>query len=220
MSLLLPVLLCVITNTVLVSGSSLSDKVRQTPADMYKNKDKNETAEIICSHSIDSYNRILWYKQSDDGQLRYLGYMVGNTANPETGAGVKMNGGANKGENCTLTTEALELKDSAVYFCAASLHSVTHHCSSVQNPHHHTLVISQKPFTPQYPKLMMSRLHPSDHIGLALTLSDHFCWSYSNGPTCHHYHSLIPGVSSSLPVCDPTPCHRLEFCLRFSRDEL
>uniref|UniRef100_A0A3P8VR17 Immunoglobulin V-set domain-containing protein n=1 Tax=Cynoglossus semilaevis TaxID=244447 RepID=A0A3P8VR17_CYNSE len=99
--------------------SSLSDKVHQTPADMYKNKDKNETAEIICSHSIDSYNRILWYKQSDDGQLRYLGYMYGKTATPETGAGVKMNGDANKGKNCTLTTEALELKDSAVYFCAA-----------------------------------------------------------------------------------------------------
>lgn len=106
------------------TGASLSDQVHQTPPDIYI-KNRGETTTISCSHSIDSYDRILWYKQADDGQLQFLGYMYAKSPNPEPGLGVKMEGSANKGQTCTLTTE--KLNSSAVYFCAARLHSATYH---------------------------------------------------------------------------------------------
>ncbi|TNN39390.1 Ig heavy chain V region AC38 15.3 [Liparis tanakae] len=69
--------------SVLVSGSRLSEKVRQTPADMF-NKPK-ENATISCSHSIEYYDKILWYKQTGDTQLQFLGYMFKTYSNPEGG---------------------------------------------------------------------------------------------------------------------------------------
>ncbi len=113
------------------TGSSLSDQVDQKPADIYSKPGEN--AKITCSHSIPDYYRILWYKQSD-GQLQFLGYTHYSDGNPESGVNVKMEGGANKNETCTLTIPDLTLNSSAVYFCAASLHSATYHCSSAQKP--------------------------------------------------------------------------------------
>ncbi|XP_026196293.1 uncharacterized protein LOC113148717 [Anabas testudineus] len=120
-----------ITCNMLVSGSSRSDQVHQTPTDIINIP--GQTATITCSHSIDSYDQILWYKQSNS-QLQFLGYYYVERAYPETGEDVKMDGGANKNQNCTLTIPKLE--HSAVYFCAASLHNATHRCSSVQKPPH------------------------------------------------------------------------------------
>ncbi|KAF1374492.1 hypothetical protein PFLUV_G00229660 [Perca fluviatilis] len=110
------VVFCIALNVILVSGSSLSDRVYQTPAHVF-NKPK-EMAKINCSHSIDSYNQILWYKQSNR-QLQFLGYMFSTSGNPEAGLGVKIEGSAEKDQNCTLTIEELSLSSSAVYFCAA-----------------------------------------------------------------------------------------------------
>ncbi|KAA8581843.1 hypothetical protein FQN60_008583, partial [Etheostoma spectabile] len=88
------------------SGSSLSNKVHQTPADVFNKPD--ETLEINCTHSVQSYNQILWYKQSN-GQLQFLGYVYLDNATPETGVNVKMKGSANKDQTCTLTIEELSL---------------------------------------------------------------------------------------------------------------
>ncbi|KAL7380197.1 hypothetical protein ABVT39_013510 [Epinephelus coioides] len=99
-------------------GSSLSNKVQQTPTEMYAETGK--TADISCSHNVQDYNQILWYKQSKNKQMQLLGYMNVNTGYPEAGLSVKIDGGADKGQNCTLTTEELSLNSSAVYFCAAS----------------------------------------------------------------------------------------------------
>ncbi|KAF0043902.1 hypothetical protein F2P81_003060 [Scophthalmus maximus] len=113
---------CITFKIILVSGSSPSHRVQQTPADMYMKP--TEKAQINCSHSILNYDRILWYKQTqNNGQLQLLGYMWGSGGSPEKGAGVTIDGGANKDETCTLTTEALGLNSSSVFFCAASLHS-------------------------------------------------------------------------------------------------
>ncbi len=113
------------------TGSSLSDQVKQTPADIYSKPGEN--AKITCSHRIASYNRIFWYKQSDT-QLQLLGYMEYSEGYAEDGVNVKIDGSAKKDENCTLTIPDLTLNSSAVYFCAASLHSATYHCSSAQKP--------------------------------------------------------------------------------------
>uniref|UniRef100_A0A4W6FSV0 Immunoglobulin V-set domain-containing protein n=1 Tax=Lates calcarifer TaxID=8187 RepID=A0A4W6FSV0_LATCA len=106
--------------------------------DIYK-KPKEE-ARINCSHSIDNYYAILWYKQLKDKQLQFLGYMNLKDGVPEAGAVVKIEGDANKGQTCTLIIERLVPNNSAVYFCAASYHSATYHCSSVQKPHHHVFL--------------------------------------------------------------------------------
>uniref|UniRef100_A0A671XFF6 Immunoglobulin V-set domain-containing protein n=1 Tax=Sparus aurata TaxID=8175 RepID=A0A671XFF6_SPAAU len=97
---------------------SLSDQVHQTPADMFSQPGKE--AKINCFHTIPNYNQILWYKQTKR-QLQFLGYMYAS-ANPEDGAGVKIEGSAKKDENCTLTIEGLTL---SLYFCAVSEHSDT-----------------------------------------------------------------------------------------------
>ena len=128
---------CLIFLNLFSTGSSLSDKVQQRPANIYKKP--AETAEISCSHSIDTYDRILWYKQINNRQLQFLGLMYVDTEFPEPGSGVKMAGNGNKDQNVTLTIEGLNLNSSAVYFCAASLHSDTTMCSPVQEPHHHTV---------------------------------------------------------------------------------
>uniref|UniRef100_A0A4W6CML7 Ig-like domain-containing protein n=1 Tax=Lates calcarifer TaxID=8187 RepID=A0A4W6CML7_LATCA len=113
------------------TGASVSDKVQQTPADIHKKQE--QTAKIYCSHNIESYYIILWYKQSNR-ELQLLGYMTGDSEKLEPGVKVKIEGNANKGQNCTLTIEGLRTNNSAVYFCAASYHSATYHCSSVQKP--------------------------------------------------------------------------------------
>ncbi|KAK1893386.1 T cell receptor beta variable 18 [Dissostichus eleginoides] len=79
-------LFCTALHVILVSGSSLSDNVQQTPAYMYKNL--GEEAVISCSHSIENYDRILWYKQMKDGELQFLGYILKGFKNPEPGLGV------------------------------------------------------------------------------------------------------------------------------------
>uniref|UniRef100_A0A3Q4M9R5 Immunoglobulin V-set domain-containing protein n=1 Tax=Neolamprologus brichardi TaxID=32507 RepID=A0A3Q4M9R5_NEOBR len=94
-------------------------RVYQNPADMYK--EQGQTADITCSHSIDSYDRILWYKQIK-GHLQYLGYIIGNLGNPQDGANVTIIGNANKDQTCTLTIKDLTLNSSAVYFY--SLHNL------------------------------------------------------------------------------------------------
>uniref|UniRef100_A0A3P9BZ98 Immunoglobulin V-set domain-containing protein n=1 Tax=Maylandia zebra TaxID=106582 RepID=A0A3P9BZ98_9CICH len=71
----------VMFSLIFFTGSSLSDQVHQNPADMYKNLE--ETAEITCSHSIDTYNQILWYKQTKTGQMQFLGYMLGTSSSVE-----------------------------------------------------------------------------------------------------------------------------------------
>ncbi len=98
-----------------------------------------QDAKIDCSHSNSNYDRIYWYKQSDQ-ELQLLGYMNFRTANLETGVNVTMEGGASKDETCTLTISGLSLKSSAVYFCAAS-YTVLHISAPQYKNLHTTLFI-------------------------------------------------------------------------------
>uniref|UniRef100_A0A672H9R7 Ig-like domain-containing protein n=1 Tax=Salarias fasciatus TaxID=181472 RepID=A0A672H9R7_SALFA len=121
-----------------VAGSSSTERVSQTPRNIHSKP--GEQAEIYCSHGIDNYDKILWYKQSQ-GELQLLGYISFTDGYPEPGLDVKVHGDANKNKNSTLTMEKLQVNSSAVYFCAASYHSAPHHCSSVLKPSHQTLNI-------------------------------------------------------------------------------
>lgn len=124
----------VVSAHVFPTGSSLSDQVHQSPTIFKK---QGQEVNIVCSHSIDNYDRILWYKQTKDGQLRFLGLMLGSSAQPEDNLGVRMSGNANTNQNCTLTIKGLSQAHNAVYFCAARFHSDTPPCSLVQKPANH-----------------------------------------------------------------------------------
>ncbi|KAG7239892.1 hypothetical protein INR49_028306, partial [Caranx melampygus] len=52
--------ICITVNSVLVAGSSLSDKVHQSPTDIYRKE--GEKAKIKCLHSIDNFDQILWWQ--------------------------------------------------------------------------------------------------------------------------------------------------------------
>ncbi|MEQ2222882.1 hypothetical protein ILYODFUR_031023 [Ilyodon furcidens] len=125
------IFLSLVLNVLLVSGSSLSDQVHQTPHMFCKPEDKPQ---ISCKHNIQDYTVILWYKQLKDHQMQLLGYMNVNDGYPETGVNVKIMGQAIKGQTCILTLEEVNLSSSGVYFCAASRHSAACHCFSVQKP--------------------------------------------------------------------------------------
>lgn len=117
------------------TGSSLKDKVSQSSADMFSSA--GGTVNISCLHNIPNYDLIYWYKKSKR-ELQLLGYMNFNTGYPQDGLGVTIGGSAREGQTCTLTAEGLTVNSSAVYFCAASLHTDEYHCSSVQKPHHNS----------------------------------------------------------------------------------
>ncbi len=96
----------------------LGKSVLQTPDDLLKNQD--ESAVITCTHNIQSYNQILWYKQSQDSLgLKLMGnlYYAKPDEEPEFKNKIKMEGEAQT--NGILTIRNLKLNDSAVYFCAA-----------------------------------------------------------------------------------------------------
>ena len=110
------------------TGSTLATNVNQTPTDKFKNA--NESLELECFHTIPNYNVILWYKQTHGGTLTLLGYLIGTSPGPierEFSGKVKMDGDANTNKKNSLNISNLLLNDSAVYFCAASLHSVSDH---------------------------------------------------------------------------------------------
>ncbi|CAJ1074721.1 uncharacterized protein LOC127142195 [Xyrichtys novacula] len=107
-------------NLILVSGSSDGKEVIQKPERIFSNQ--GQSVGLTCRHEIDNYDRILWYKQVENKEMQFLGYMY-SVGYPEDEKKMDITGGARKSQNCTLTILKVDLNSSAVYFCAASLHS-------------------------------------------------------------------------------------------------
>uniref|UniRef100_A0A3B5L5W7 Ig-like domain-containing protein n=1 Tax=Xiphophorus couchianus TaxID=32473 RepID=A0A3B5L5W7_9TELE len=117
------------------TGASLGDQVRQTPFDILAKR--GEAASISCSHSIQNYNVILWYKRLEDTQLQLLGYRFLGESFIETGVDVEMQGSADRDQTCTLMIKELIESSSGVYFCAASYHSAAQFISKeTDRPHY------------------------------------------------------------------------------------
>ncbi|KAL7862351.1 hypothetical protein SRHO_G00137920 [Serrasalmus rhombeus] len=102
-----------------VSGdgsASAAQNVYQTPPDLIKNKEK--FAELHCSHSIPSYQVILWYKQYEN-KFHLLGYLNLGSNFPEEALKTKI----------TLDGNGLTVLDSSmrrqIFIILTVLHSVS-----------------------------------------------------------------------------------------------
>ncbi|KTF92680.1 hypothetical protein cypCar_00040524 [Cyprinus carpio] len=115
-----------------IQGSTLSDKVFQEPRNMIV--DIKDSPVLQCSHSISGYDRILWYKQTQDGQLVFLGYLLGlnDLLEPEVKNKFKLDGNGNN--NGKLVIKSLDFNDTATYFCAASTQCHTSVYHLYKNP--------------------------------------------------------------------------------------
>ncbi|CAJ1074720.1 immunoglobulin lambda-1 light chain-like [Xyrichtys novacula] len=112
------IFLCITFNLILVSGSSDKKEVNQKPEGIFSTE--GQSVEFNCSHEIDSYDRIYWYKQVESREMQFLGYMYYGRGDPEDKVKMNITGNAQKSQNCTLTIFKVDLNSSAVYFCAAS----------------------------------------------------------------------------------------------------
>ncbi|XP_056111056.1 uncharacterized protein LOC130088362 [Rhinichthys klamathensis goyatoka] len=91
----------------------LGESVVQTPPDLLKKQD--EFAEIKCSHKVQSYDVIQWYKQSQSiGDLRLMGFLNVKYENKEIEFKDKIKLSGDGRNNGTLTINSLRLNDSAV----------------------------------------------------------------------------------------------------------
>ncbi|XP_061599327.1 uncharacterized protein LOC133462210 [Cololabis saira] len=106
-------------------GASDTKRVDQTPPAIFKRDGESVDSEIKCSHEIQYYEFILWYKQDKLGALKLLGYLNMEFQNPEEDVKGKISFDGDGRKKSSLTVSDLKLNDSAVYFCAARRHSAT-----------------------------------------------------------------------------------------------
>lgn len=111
----------------LLTDSGLGNDIKQFPLHVFQNQ--GQSGRLTCSHSYSSYNTIIWYKQSQDGGLKYLGYLSGDSETLETEfkntGKISLDGNGRANSNGSLTINKLVPNDSAAYYCAASEHSAT-----------------------------------------------------------------------------------------------
>lgn len=110
------------------TGLSLCNKVRQVPTDILG----RDSATISCSHSISSYDTILWYQQqTGDSELKLMGYVFYSSPIIENNfTHVTVSGDGSK--KAELHIPGLTHQDSGMYYCAASTHSDSVTFSSLQ----------------------------------------------------------------------------------------
>uniref|UniRef100_A0A4W6BS08 Ig-like domain-containing protein n=1 Tax=Lates calcarifer TaxID=8187 RepID=A0A4W6BS08_LATCA len=101
----------------------------KTPPVIIKKTGESVTSEIKCSHSITSYNTILWYKQEGQRALKLLGYVFTTTATSEDDVKGKISFDGDGRKQSSLTISNLSSNDS-LYFCAVSEHSDTDTCET------------------------------------------------------------------------------------------
>lgn len=108
-----------------VTGDLNSKNVSQTPREIIKVTGESVTSEIRCSHRIPNHDLTLWYKQDKHGAMKLLGLLNLNFPSIEEDVKDKISLSGDGRSDSSLSISDLTQSDSAVYFCAASLHSDT-----------------------------------------------------------------------------------------------
>ncbi|RXN11361.1 pancreatic alpha-amylase-like isoform X2 [Labeo rohita] len=111
-------LLSICVHLMMLAAACLGETVLQTPDDLLKKPD--ESAVISCTHNIQYYDRILWYKQSHNvSGFELMGYLFNKDDTKEPGFEKKIELKGDGQKMGTLNISNLTPTDSAVYFCAA-----------------------------------------------------------------------------------------------------
>uniref|UniRef100_A0A8C9R7X9 Ig-like domain-containing protein n=1 Tax=Scleropages formosus TaxID=113540 RepID=A0A8C9R7X9_SCLFO len=111
------------------TDQAISINVHQSPPDLVLLP--GESPQFSCSHSISSYDRMYWYKQTKNGVFVALGNLNTVFPNPEADFEKKITMLGDGRNNGTLKILNVSVADNAVYFCAASRHSVADAFSAV-----------------------------------------------------------------------------------------
>lgn len=103
--------------------------VDQSPAAVLCHPDSHRMVELKCSHSIKSYDTILWYQRSvGDTELKLLAYMYYKTPKIEDPYRDHFNVSGDGENNASLHMQCNKQADiTAMYYCAAS---ITQCCNS------------------------------------------------------------------------------------------
>lgn len=104
-------------------GRTLSSLViQQAPVDLQLSvKDKN--ARLHCRHGDNSYPYMYWYQQKASGSIELIGMLHYENPTPEDNFKTRFKMSGHSKANATLSISNITTDDSAVYYCAASMHS-------------------------------------------------------------------------------------------------
>ncbi|KAF4084286.1 hypothetical protein AMELA_G00127060, partial [Ameiurus melas] len=94
-------------------GFSQSDRVFQTPPDLFGHH--KQSVKIQCEHSVPNYDRIIWYRETQDLGLTLIGYQyVTSQPQIENDFKLKVEIAGDGRKNVSLTIKNLSSNDSVV----------------------------------------------------------------------------------------------------------
>uniref|UniRef100_A0A8C1PGA9 Ig-like domain-containing protein n=1 Tax=Cyprinus carpio TaxID=7962 RepID=A0A8C1PGA9_CYPCA len=94
--------------------------------DMFYFQVEEKEAKFSCRHGDSSYQYLYWYQQkSNGGSLELIGMLNYGTAYQEEKFKSRFNITGHATKDAYMLISSISAEDSALYFCAASLHSHT-----------------------------------------------------------------------------------------------
>ncbi|MGH0171885.1 UNVERIFIED_CONTAM: hypothetical protein FKN15_062059 [Acipenser sinensis] len=106
-------------------------KIDQSPPSLFESPGRS--AELNCSHDDSNYDKMYWYQQTRKEALELIGYQYGKIY-PEEKFKERFKMTVKATEKGFVTISNLTAEDSAVYFCAASIHSPSQGIGVSQTP--------------------------------------------------------------------------------------
>uniref|UniRef100_A0A673GPN5 Ig-like domain-containing protein n=1 Tax=Sinocyclocheilus rhinocerous TaxID=307959 RepID=A0A673GPN5_9TELE len=102
-----------------------SPVIQQSPRHLLRTVEEKE-AKLSCHHRDSSYPYLYWYQQkSNMGSLELIGMLTHDSFSPEEKFKSRFNITGHATQDAFLIISSISAEYSAVYFCAASVHSCT-----------------------------------------------------------------------------------------------
>lgn len=105
---------------------------------------EKEKITMSCSHDDSNLDRMLWYQQNSRTVMALIGYTYTANGEPQYEDEFKLRFQISRQGTLagTLTISNLHQSDSAVYYCAASMHSASHLQNTLTKTHQKNVICS------------------------------------------------------------------------------